>query len=88
MKKIIDKPGYHLAEIAKGELGELSKIYEEVAELKDAEEQKASVMILVELSDIIGAIESFLQKHHSEMSLDDLIKMSNITKRAFQNGRR
>jgi len=45
-------------------------------------------MILVELSDILGAIEAYLDKHHPGMKLDDLKKMSDITKRAFINGRR
>lgn len=43
-------------------------------------------MELVELSDIIGAIELYLEKYHSD--IQELIKMSNITKRAFKNGHR
>lgn len=65
----MDKPGYHLKHIKKGVLGELSKVFEEVKELKDAKKQKAKVMILVELSDILGAIESYLDKHHPGMSM-------------------
>lgn len=81
-------PGYHIAEIPKGELGEASKIFEEALELRDAVSQGARVMQLVELSDMLGAVEAFLDKHHSGYSLDDLRTFSDITKRAFRNGHR
>lgn len=42
-------------------------------------------MLLVELSDLIGAIELYLEKNFSSFSLQDLIIMSNITKRARNN---
>jgi phosphoribosyl-ATP pyrophosphohydrolase len=83
-----DSPGYHLATIAKGELGELSKIMEEVEEAMDAQAQQAHVMVLVELSDTVGAIEAYLARHHPSIALEDLRKMATITKRAFDNGRR
>ena len=57
-------------------------------ELQDAEKQQAKVMALVELSDIIGAVEHYLRVHHSSVSIEDLIVMAHITKRAFDNGRR
>jgi len=82
------KAGYHLREIEKGELGEASKIREETEEFMDAMAQNSSVMGLVELSDLVGAVEAFLKKHHPSVSLDDLKIMSDITKRAFENGRR
>jgi hypothetical protein len=80
--------GYHLDEIPRGEFGELSKVYEEIAELADAEEQGAKLMLLQELSDVIGAIEGYLTKHHPSITLDDLIKMKAITTRAFESGAR
>jgi len=80
--------GYHLNELPRGEFGELSKVYEEVAELADAEEQGATLMALQELSDIIGAIEGYLVKHHPSITLDDLLKMKQITKRVFESGHR
>lgn len=83
-----EKPGYHLAQIAKGELGELSKVREELDEAFDAQEQQASVMVLVELSDMLGAVQAYLEKHHPSITLDDLLRFSKITQRAFQNGRR
>lgn len=83
-----DKPGYHLAKIAKGELGELSKVKEEIEEALDAQDQKAEVMVLVELSDAIGAIEAYLARHHPTISIEDLLRMAAITKRAFDHGRR
>lgn len=81
-------PGYHLTEITRGEIGESSKILEEVLELQDAEKQEAKIMQLVELSDIIGSIALYLEKHHPSTTIDDLIIMSKITRRAFENGRR
>ncbi len=80
--------GYHLTEIPKGELGELSKIQEELSEAVDSESQGVKIMTLVELSDMIGATEAYLEKHHNGYSITDLLDMSAVTKRAFINGRR
>jgi len=80
------KKGYHCKEIIKGELGEISKIQEEVDELWDAALQGCKIMELVELSDLYGAIKLYLQKHHPDTSMDDLRTMSEITARAFING--
>jgi hypothetical protein len=52
--------GYHVDNIQRGEYGEISKIVEEVAELKDAAKQGIKVMVLVELADIVGAIVGYL----------------------------
>lgn len=82
------KPGYHLDTFPRGELGEITKIQEELDELKDAAKQKCKIMELVELSDLVGAMEAYLNKHHPSTSLEDLMVMSKITKRAFQNGKR
>lgn len=82
----MSKHGYHITKIKKGQLGELSKIQEELDELKDAEKQGANIMIGVELSDLYGAVEMYAEKHG--LSMDDLKTFSDITKRAFKNGRR
>lgn len=79
---------YHLKKINKGKVGELSKVYEEVEEVQDSEQQGVDLMVLVELSDVIGAIESYLEKYHPSVGINDLIKMSDVTKRAFKSGRR
>lgn len=78
--------GYHLKKIKKGTLGELSKIQEELDEAKDAEKQKIKIMLLLELSDIIGAVKAVAEKNGS--SLDDLIAMQKVTERAFKSGSR
>ncbi len=80
--------GYHLSDIPRGVNGEFSKIREEVLELGDALEQNSNVMSLCELSDITGAIELFLENKFPGITLDDLLMMKNITKRAFLSGRR
>lgn len=82
------KLGYHLSEIPKGEVGEISKIEEEVRELRDAHDQRAVVMELVELSDLVGAITHYLERYHPSVTLDDLRTMATITRRAFENGHR
>jgi hypothetical protein len=80
--------GYHIKKIKKGQIGEASKILEEVHELIDSEQQDCKIMALVELSDIYGAVELYLKKHHPNISMNDLKKMSDITQRAFKTGAR
>ena len=82
------KIGYHLKEIKKGKIGEISKIKEEIEELEDAVKQDAKIMALVELSDLYGSIELYLEKYFPDITMEDLKKMSMITQRAFKNGRR
>ncbi len=85
---VIGKPGYHIRDIERGVLGDVSKIREEMDELLDAVKQDARVMELVEMSDMLGAMEAFLDKRHTGYTIVDLLKMKDITKRAFVNGRR
>jgi phosphoribosyl-ATP pyrophosphohydrolase len=80
--------GYHLCRIPKGTFGEFSKIEEEFAELVDAHDQDNKIMVLVELSDMIGAIKGFLTKYAPGVTIKDLIKMSEATERAFLDGSR
>ena len=82
------KPGYHLTKIERGVVGQSSKILEEVRELMDAERQGCTVMALVELSDLIGAVEAYLRFHSPSVSVHDLMRMAAITRRAFENGYR
>jgi len=82
------KIGYHLYDIPKGEIGEISKIKEEILELEDANKQGCKIMALVELSDLYGSIELYLEKHFPDIKMEDLKKMSEVTQRAFKNGRR
>ena len=78
--------GYHKDIIPKGKLGEFSKIEEEFLELKDAYKQEHKILMLCELADLIGAIESFAGKFN--MSLEDVLQMKNSTKEAFEEGKR
>jgi len=54
---------FHKAIIQKGIYGELSKIKEELDEAYDAESQNQDLMLLIELSDIIGAVEGVSKKY-------------------------
>lgn len=78
--------GYHLTEIQKGVLGEPSKIEEEFLEFMDAVKQKNNVMAIIELSDMIGAIEAYVKQFN--LTLSDLVVMKNATKSAFEDGTR
>lgn len=80
--------GYHQIMMPKGVIGEASKILEEALELWDAHSQKNPIMELVELSDLMGAIQLYLHKQHPSITLDELLRMSEVTQRAFKNGRR
>ncbi len=89
MPEQADKPqGYHLAKIARGEFGEVSKIFEEVDEFDDALQQGVTIMALVEASDLIGALRGWLAKHHPSITIQDLIVMSEVTQRVFESGYR
>lgn len=79
--------GYHTRTIKKGELGEFSKVEEEIEELMDAAQQGVHPLIICELADLIGAIEAFAEKRYN-LSLDDLIKFKELTKSAFKEGKR
>lgn len=78
--------GYHKRKISKGEIGEYSKVKEEFEELTDAFEQNNSVLIICELTDLIGAIEEYAKKFN--LSLGDLKRFSDLTKSAFKDGKR
>jgi len=79
--------GYHKVKIKKGKFGEFSKIVEEYLELEDAVSQEAKVLIICELCDLIGAIEAYANETYN-LSLNDLVKMKNLTKEAFKEGKR
>lgn len=78
--------GYHKTEIKRGVYGEYSKIYEEFEEFLDAVSQDNPVMALMELSDMLGAMRAYVKKYN--MTLDDLIKMTDTTERVFTEGYR
>lgn len=73
---------WHKKEIKKGIYGELSKVEEELAEAKDALEQNNTLMYLIELSDIVGAVEGIIEKHG--LSLEELITFSDKVKESKQ----
>jgi hypothetical protein len=79
--------GYHKRHINRGCFGHVSKIKEEFEEFQDAYDQNNPIMELLELSDLIGAIEAYALNHY-DIELCDLIKMKDATKSAFQDGTR
>lgn len=78
--------GYHKRNIPKGELGEFSKIREEFEELNDAVIQGSPILELCECADLIGAIEAYVERYN--VSIQDVIHMMNLTKKAFKEGER
>lgn len=85
-KRLNPKYGYHAVKIKKGVLGEISKIQEELDELKDAENQGVKILIAVELSDLFGAIREYAKKYGLKMA--DLHDMAKLTRKAFEQGHR
>lgn len=77
---------YHKNKIEKGEFGEFSKIKEEFQELEDAVDQDCKVLIICELTDLVGSIEAYAKKYN--LTIIDLIKFSNKTKQAFEEDKR
>ena len=67
---------FHKAIIQKGIYGELSKIKEELDEAFDAESQNQDLMLLIELSDIIGAVEGVSKKYG--FTLEQLIAFAKL----------
>ena len=55
--------GFHNRPITKGTYGELSKVREELEEAEDAEAQGIDLMVLLELADILGAVEGVAKKY-------------------------
>lgn len=80
--------GYHRRHITKGKYGEISKIVEEVQELQDAEEQGNRIMTLVEVSDLVAAIQGYLSFRFPAFTINDAIKMAEATRSAFMDGSR
>lgn len=84
-----NEKGYHLTDIPRGKFGELSKIVEEVEEMMDASKQGNKIMLLTELSDMIGSIEAYLEKEYQgKITIKDLFSMKKATRRAFVNKKR
>lgn len=67
---------FHKREIEKGSYGQLSKIKEELEEAFDAEEQGQVLMLLIELSDIIGAVEGVSKKYG--FSIENLLDFARL----------
>ncbi len=78
--------GYHVRNIPRGQFGEYSKIVEEVAEFEDAIDQGCKVMALMELSDVVGAIQGYLDMHFPGTTIDDLCLMAAISARVHTSG--
>lgn len=66
--------GYHIREIENGVFGQFSKIKEEFDEFLDALDQNCTLMALLELSDLLGALEGYCLKKN--ISFTDLISKS------------
>lgn len=79
--------GYHTRDIKKGVFGEFSKVQEEWDELLDARTQNGKILELVEIADLYGAIEGYLEKKFG-LNMEDVAKMSHMTKTAFLEGKR
>lgn len=82
------KHSSHANPIPAGTVGEFTKLIEEFAEARDAHLQKLPLMELWELSDFIGALIVYLEKHFSGVTINDLIEQAKHTNRLFEEGKR
>lgn len=80
--------GYHEKKVSKGVLGEASKIQEEFEEFMEVHNRDCKVLELCELSDLVGAIDHYLRKHHPSIKIKDLEWMAVLTESAFREGGR
>lgn len=71
---------FHIDDITRGIYGTISKLEEEILEFKDAIKQDSLIMANLELADMYGALEGLANSNN--LSMLDLKKMSDITKRA------
>jgi hypothetical protein len=74
---------FHKREIKKGVYGDLSKIQEELDEAYDSEEQGQDLMLLIELSDIVGACAGVAKKYG--LSLDQLVTFAKLRSEVAEN---
>jgi hypothetical protein len=65
-------PGYHRRPIPKGVYGQISKVHEEMLECEDAHSQHNPVMLIQELSDLVGAVMGWLDSHN--LSIQDILR--------------
>lgn len=90
--KSTNKGGYHSCAIKKGTYGDSSKVLEELREFEEALLSGNQIMALCELSDLLGSVEglinSYLTKKNLRITYSDIVKMKDLTKQAFANGRR
>jgi hypothetical protein len=87
-KKKKKKHGYHIMDIPKGTIGEPSKIVEEALEIMDAHQQGVRIMAATEMGDLYGALDRYREKHHADLTMEDIHAMYMVTRRAFDSGRR
>jgi hypothetical protein len=87
-KKKNKKHGYHIMDIPKGTIGEPSKIVEEALEIMDAHQQGVRIMAATEMGDLYGALDRYREKHHADLTMEDIHAMYMVTRRAFDSGRR
>lgn len=81
-------PGYHLRDIPRSPHGTAGKVVEEAMELAEAAEQSVSIMELCECADVVSALRGYLRAQHPHVSFGDIVKMADVTERAFASGRR
>ena len=80
------KSPYHNVPVTNGTYGEVSKILEEVEEAMDADQRGLKVLVLVELSDMIGATLGYLEKHAPGMTLEDLVAFAETIRKLKSEG--
>lgn len=87
---MVEDTGYHSKNgITRGTYGEFSKVDEEFEELRYARAQQNKPMEIMEIADLLGALNGYLEKKYKgTINIYDAIKMMEATKKAFENGKR
>jgi hypothetical protein len=80
--KVQGDMGFHRRNIPKGEYGKRSKVREELEEAEDAEEQGINLLLLFELSDMIGAIGGVAES--LGWDLDDLVAFAKLRSKVIK----
>jgi len=76
---------FHKRKIKKGVFGELSKIQEELDEAFDAEEQGQDLVLIIELSDLVGACAGVAKKYG--ITLKQLVKFAELRSRVAKKNK-
>lgn len=72
--------------IPKGVDGEVSKIVQCSAQMADAQLTRNPILALNDAACVVGAVKTWLRKHHASLTMDDLLKMAEVHEQVMRPG--